>query len=144
MDVDENGGDTDVEENDENDEMSETEDGEGATPRKKKSKKLKPRKSQLDMNAVNEEQAVLAQFDGMEIQQMRNMKKYYADAIMFIDQIEGSMEVLCGLLGSKSKAEVLEVMDFFRMAYEIGFIGATVSIHPLCQHYLIDLTQFHL
>lgn len=127
MDVDENGGDTDVEEEDNADEMSETEDGEGAIPRKKKSKKLKPRKSHLDLNALNEEQAVLANFDAMEIQQMRNMKKYYADAILFIDQVEGAMDVLCGLLGSKSKAEVLEVMDFFRVAYEIGFVGATVS-----------------
>lgn len=136
MDVDDNGGDTDTEDDDNAAEMSETSDGEGegSTP-KKKSKKLKPRKSQLDLNALNEEQNVLAQFDAMEIQQMRIMKKYYADAITFIDHVEGAMDVLCGLLGSKSKAEVLEVMDFFRVAYEIGFVGATVSIYAFLHYY---------
>lgn len=125
MDVDdEAGGDT------EEDEMSVDEDDENATPRKSKSKKkaskLKPRKSQIDIEALSKEQEVLATYDEQEIATLRLQKKYYTEGLTFIDQVESAMEPMCKLLGSTSKAEVLEVMDFFRIAHEYQFESAKV------------------
>ncbi|PPQ81973.1 hypothetical protein CVT25_014624 [Psilocybe cyanescens] len=130
MDVDdEAGGDT------EEDEMSVDEDDENATPRKSKSKKkaskLKPRKSQIDIEALSKEQEVLATYDEQEIATLRLQKKYYTEGLTFIDQVESAMEPMCKLLGSTSKAEVLEVMDFFRIAHEYQFESAKEGIKKM-------------
>ncbi|KAH9478251.1 Condensin complex subunit 1 [Psilocybe cubensis] len=128
MDVDDDGGDT------EPDEMSVDGDDENTTPKKSKKKKgskLKRRKSQIDIEALNKEQEVLATFDEQEINTLRLQKKYYADALTFIDQIENAMEPMCKLLGSTSKAEVLEVMDFFRVAFEYKFDSAHEGIRKM-------------
>jgi len=37
------------------------------------------------------------------------------------------MDPMCKLLGSKNKAEVLEVMEFFKVAHEYQFESAKVS-----------------
>ncbi|KDR79872.1 hypothetical protein GALMADRAFT_222814 [Galerina marginata CBS 339.88] len=130
MDVDrEAGGDT--EEEDEASQMSVDEDDENATPKKKKAPKLKPRKSQLDVEALNQEQAILAQYTDQEIVNFRLQKKYYTDALTFIDSIERAMEPLCKLLGSKSVPEVLEIMDFFRVAYEYQFEAASEGVNMM-------------
>ena len=105
--------------------MSVDEEGGGTTPKKTKNK-LQPRKSQLDVNALNQEQAALAQYDEQEITQRRLQKKFCRDALTFIDEVENAMEPMCKLLGSKNKAEVLEVMDFFRVAHEYQFESAKV------------------
>jgi len=127
---DEADGDGDTEE-DEPSKMSidDEEDDEGATPKKAKGKKnkLQPRKSQLDVNALTQEQAALAQYDQRELTERRLRKKYYRDALTFIDQIESAMDPMCKLLGSKNKAEVLEVMEFFKVAHEYQFESAKVS-----------------
>ncbi|KAF9558299.1 ARM repeat-containing protein, partial [Agrocybe pediades] len=128
-DDDEAGGDT---EEDEGDEMSVDE--EGTTPKKKKEKKpskLERRKSQLNLEALNEEQAILAKYDEATITKMQLRKKYLSDALSFIDQIEGAMDTMCKLLGSTSKAEVLEVMDFFRMAHDLKFESANAGIKKM-------------
>jgi len=106
--------------------MSVDEEDEGATPKNK----LQPRKSQLDVDALNQEQAALAQYDEQEITQRRLQKKFCRDALTFIDEIENAMEPMCKLLGSKNKAEVLEVMDFFRVAHEYQFESAKVCLLP--------------
>ena len=100
-------------------------DEEDGTPKKSKNK-LQPRKSQLDVNALNQEQAALAQYDEQEITQRRLQKKFCRDALTFIDEVENAMESMCKLLGSKNKAEVLEVMEFFRVAHEYQFDSAKV------------------
>src|SRR5260221_13556957 len=82
-------GDTELE-----DEMSVDEENEGeATPKKSRSKpnKLQPRKSQLDVNALNQEQAALAQYDEQEITKIRLQKKFCRDALTFIDEVESAM-----------------------------------------------------
>lgn len=53
-------------------------------------------------------------------------KRYIADALEFIRQVEGSMDILGQLLGSTSKAEVLESIDFFKVAHEYQMAGAAV------------------
>jgi len=134
MDVDEEDEEDEADGDTEEDEPSkmsvdDEEDDEGATPKKAKGKKnkLQPRKSQLDVNALTQEQAALAQYDQRELTERRLRKKYYRDALTFIDQIESAMDPMCKLLGSKNKAEVLEVMEFFKVAHEYQFESAKVS-----------------
>lgn len=85
----------------------------GSSPKIKKERK--PRPSQIDIAAVQAEQSAL---DPQEIMRLRLTKKYYTDALHFINQIEGAIPTLCQLLASTSKSEVLESMKFFRTAYE--------------------------
>ena len=40
-------------------------------------------------------------------------------------------EIMCQLLGSTNKAEVLESMEFFRIAWEYQFDGAEVRLVPI-------------
>lgn len=132
---DEEGGDTEAEE--QND-MSVDEDGEEGEDRPRK-KKLKPRKSQINIEAINEEQQALAEYDANHLEQLATLKKrkkYTKDAINFIHQIELAMDVVAKLLGSKSKAEVLEAIDFFKTAYffevdkaQVRVYGATRLLH---------------
>jgi hypothetical protein len=93
---------------------------------KKKNTKLGPRKSQLDLAALSNEQEALAALQTDEILHLRLRKKYYVEALNFIRQIEGAMETMCNLLGSTNKPEVLEAMEFFRVAHEYKFLTAMV------------------
>jgi condensin complex subunit 1 len=67
---------------------------------------------------LNQEQAALAQYDEQEITKIRLQKKFCRDALTFIDGVESAMGPMCKLLGSTNKAEVLEAMEFFRVALE--------------------------
>ena len=48
-------------------------------------------------------------------------RKYYTEAIRFIDVLHGGTPVVCQLLSSKNKSEIIEAMDFFVVidAYKI-------------------------
>ena len=138
MEVDEDGEegaktDTDEEDEDEDEEDSMSVDGDSQeTPKQKKKKpkasKLKPRKSQLDMDAFTQEQAAVAALEADELLRLKLKRKYYAEAMTFIHQIENAMDVLTQLLGSTNKAEVLETMEFFRYAYSYELEGAKVIL----------------
>lgn len=122
---------------DENDEEAEGEEagneltaegqGESSTPKKKKQKKA-PRPSQLDISAIQAEQSNL---DPNLVMQLRLTKKYYTDALRFINAIEGAVPVLAQLLVSTNKSEALEAIRFFRIAYEYKFNGAEVGIKKM-------------
>jgi condensin complex subunit 1 len=73
-----------------------------------------------DLDAIAKEQITAAK-DGQAIQHLRLTKKYFSDAIAFIRLIQSGIPALSDLLVSTSKAEVLESMQFFRIAhiYEI-------------------------
>ena len=120
---------SDTESEDGASQMSVDEENDDTTPKKSRSKtnKLQPRKSQLDVNALNQEQATLAQYDEQEITKIRLQKKFCRDALTFIDEVESAMEPMCKLLGSTNKAEVLEVMEFFKIAHEYQFESAKVN-----------------
>ncbi|KAF9457593.1 non-SMC mitotic condensation complex subunit 1-domain-containing protein [Collybia nuda] len=120
----------------EEDEPSMSVDGDGsqATPRKKSKKKrskLGPRKSQINVAAVADEQTALAELDTNLILRLRLQKRYYAEALNFMRQIEGAMDIMGQLLGSTSKPEVLEAMEFFRVAYEYRFESAKIGIKKM-------------
>ncbi|KAJ6577303.1 non-SMC mitotic condensation complex subunit 1-domain-containing protein [Mycena capillaripes] len=136
------GGDTDVEEErddeEEDDEeedpsaMSVDADGEEQTPKKKKKKapKLQPRKSQIAVD-MTDEQVALETLETNQLLHLRLRKKYYAEALNFIRQIEGTMEIMEKLLGSKNKPEVLEAIEFFRVAHEYKFAKADAGIKKM-------------
>lgn len=131
MDVDDD--EADDTEEDEGEGEDESENNDQQTPRKsppkKKSKTKKaPRKSELDMTALTNEQAALAALESDQLLHLRLRKKYYVEALNFIRLVENSMEIMAQLLGSTNKAEVLESMEFFRVAYEYQFDGAKVLL----------------
>lgn len=100
-------------------------DPDAESPKKKKkssSKSKKPRASSLPPP-----QQELSPDDLAQITRLKLTKKYIADALEFIRQVEGSMDVLGQLLGSASKAEVLEAIEFWKVAYEYQMTGASVS-----------------
>jgi condensin complex subunit 1 len=95
---------------------------------KKAKKENKGRKSDaLDLSALTNEQAALAALESNHILHLKLRKRYYAEGLNFIRQIEGAMEILGQLLGSKNKPEVLEAMEFFRVAHEYQFANAEVQ-----------------
>jgi len=83
--------------------------------------------TELDIAALTSEQAALAALESNQLLHLRLRKRYYAECLNFIRQVEGAMEILTQLLGSTNKAEVLESMEFFRVAFEYQFDNAEVS-----------------
>ena len=104
-------------------------------------KRKKPRKSeQLNLNALSQEQLVVAEMEGSKIQQLKLQRKYYADALELIRWLDGAASSLCNLLASTSKSEVLEAMEYFRVASEYHLDTAPVrySRFPF-SHYQTNL-----
>lgn len=102
-------------------------------------KRKKPRKSeQLNLNALSQEQLMVAEMEGSKIQQLKLKRKYYADALELIRWLDGAGPDLCNLLGSTSKAEVLEAMEYFRVASEYRLDTAPV------RHYLLSTIRLTL
>lgn len=109
-------------------------------PKKKKSKK--PRKSELDIEALTNEQAALAALESDKLLHLRLRKRYYAEGLSFIRQIEEGIKVVEKLLASTNKLEVLEAIEFFRVAHEYQFDGAEASLvvpHTICSNLRILL-----
>ena len=105
------------------------EEGDESAPKEKiAKKKKKPRQSQLDISALQAEQSNL---DPNFVMQLRLAKKYYTDALRFINSIEGAVPILAQLLVSTNKSEALETIRFFRIAYEYKFVGAEVGIKTM-------------
>ncbi|KAI9508585.1 non-SMC mitotic condensation complex subunit 1-domain-containing protein [Russula earlei] len=97
-------------------------DGDGDEQRIPSSKnKNSGRKSELDMAALTDEQAALAALESNQLLHLRLRKRYYSEALNFIRQ----------LLGSTHKAEVLEAMEFFRVAHEYQLESAATGIKKM-------------
>jgi hypothetical protein len=92
----------------------------------KDGKKSRP-KADLDMAALTDEQAALAALESNQVLHLRLRKRYYAEALNFIRQVEEAAQIIFQLLGSTHKAEVLEAMEFFRVAHEYQLDSAAVS-----------------
>jgi condensin complex subunit 1 len=96
--------------------------------------KKKPRKSeQLNLNALSQEQLMVAEMEGSKMQQLKLKRKYYADALELIRWLDDAAPKLCDLLGSTSKAEVLEAMEYFRVAWEYRLDTAPVRHSHFCE-----------
>lgn len=100
---------------------------EGAeAPKRKKPKK--GRKSELNMDALTNEAAAMAALEGNQMLHLKLRRKYYSEALNFIRQLEAGMKIIEQLLASTNKPEVLEAMEFFRVAYEYQCDGAEVYL----------------
>ena len=98
-----------------------------STKQKKYRSKKNARKSlPVDLADASDEK-VLAAFDGQKHMKLKLTKKYVADAVAFIRQVEGAAEILAQLLVSTTKAEVLESMEFFKIANEYEMECAEVG-----------------
>lgn len=89
------------------------------------------RKSELDMAALTDEQAALAALESNQLLHLRLRKRYYSEALNFIRQVEDASTTTLQLLGSTHKPEVLESMEFFRVAHEYQLDSAQVSLEAL-------------
>jgi condensin complex subunit 1 len=98
-----------------------------SSKQKSKEGKKSRRKSDLDMAALTDEQAALAALESNQLLHLRLRKRYYAEALNFIRQVEEAAQIIFQLLGSTHKAEVLEAMEFFRVAHEYQLDNAAVS-----------------
>lgn len=61
-------------------------------------------------------QHVQAAENSEEIQRLQLTRRYYAEAIRFIETVHDASALVCQLLGSKNKSEIIEAMDFFKVA----------------------------
>jgi len=111
-------------------EVDDDEGEEGTTPKSKGKKS--GRKSELDnMAALTDEQAALAALESNQILHLRLRKRYYSEALNFIRQVEDAAQIIFKLLGSKHKSEVLESLEFFKVALEYQLDSAKVSLESL-------------
>lgn len=62
-----------------------------------------------------------------EVARLRLTQRYYAEAIRFIDSIHDASNIVCQLLLSKNKTEVIESMDFFVLLDAYGIQCAKVG-----------------
>ena len=81
-----------------------------------------PRKSSIAIEHA------FARLDQDQITKLRLTKRYYSDALTFISELEKAVPQIERLLASKVRSEVLESMDFFKVAYEYKIESAEVSI----------------
>ncbi|TIA88190.1 hypothetical protein E3P99_02731 [Wallemia hederae] len=73
----------------------------------------------------------LAQHDADQISRLQLTQSYYADALNFIHLIEKSIPTVATLLSSTNKPEVLEAIEFFRVAHEYGLSSAQVGVRRM-------------
>ena len=109
--------------------------------KKQRASKLKPRRSELNFEALAQEQQALSSLEADEHLHLKLKQKYYAEATTFTRLLGDAMENLKKLLGSTNKAEVLETMEFFRVAHEYRLKDAEVNIDVDLSS--IELTGFH-
>ena len=65
------------------------------------------------------------------IARLQLTRKYYAEAIRFIEVLHASAPVVCQLLSSKNKSEVIEAMDFFVIADAYKIEAAKTGIRRM-------------
>ncbi|KAF8679984.1 Condensin complex subunit [Rhizoctonia solani] len=97
--------------------------------RKKKAKKVKSEKPSapaLDLTNVTEEQ-----LQGNDGARLRLTKKYYADALNFIQHVELAMENIEELLTSTYRSETLEAIEFFRVCHDYEIKAASKGIRDM-------------
>lgn len=125
MEVDEGERETEDEDVDMDDETGSNPDAPKRQGKAKRSKKA--RKSELNIEALTNEQAALAALESDKILHLRLRKRYYAEGLSFIRQVEEGIKIVEKLLASTNKLEVLEAIEFFRVTHEYQFDGAEVS-----------------
>ena len=95
---------------------------------KREKGKVGARKSTAERTLGLEQAEALDTLEMANLTRFRLTKRYIADALQFIREIESAMDVVGQLLGSTSKAEVLEAIEFFKVAHEYQMFGASVGL----------------
>ncbi|ROT37807.1 condensin complex component cnd1 [Sodiomyces alkalinus F11] len=82
-------------------------------------KQQQPMTEEQKIEAVRRAQEEAATSEAIE--KLTLTKRYYSEALRFIDVLHEATGIICQLLGSKNKSEVIEAMDFFEVgdAYNI-------------------------
>lgn len=62
-----------------------------------------------------------------KMQQLTLMRTFHMDAVKFVQQLHVAIPIICQLLSSKSKPEVLEAMEFLVTAHNYKVKPAAVS-----------------
>jgi len=93
----------------------------------KNSKTPRPSQAEMDAAAVDQ-QAALSNYDHDVLMKLRLTKKYYSDAIQFIQILQSAVPFIERLLASKVKSEVLEAIYFFKTAWNYKVQGAQDGI----------------
>ena len=107
------------------------EESQDGTPRPSKSRPKRRKSDVLDLSALTTEQQQTEMLQGQQAMHHKLRKRYVAEGLGFIKQIEAAMLVIADLLGSKTKSEVLEAMDFFRITHEYSMDGAQQGIKKM-------------
>lgn len=131
---DQDGDDTVMQDSDEDDEDAAPVRGRKPAKKPKADKakaKKKGRRSGVDLQALAAAQAEMEPVDAEKVMRLRLTKRYYTDAIAFITQLETAMPNLTLLLASTNKQEVLESMEFFRVAHEYKLSGAPAGVRKM-------------
>ncbi|MBW0471967.1 hypothetical protein O181_011682 [Austropuccinia psidii MF-1] len=97
------------------------------SPSGKPGKKSRPTKTDMDAAAVDQ-QTALSHCDNNVLMKLRLTKKYYSDAIQFIQILQSAIPLIEKLLASKVKSEVLEAIYFFKTAWIYKINGAQSGI----------------
>ena len=74
-----------------------------------------------------DEQAALAALESNQLLHLRLCKRYYSEALNFIQQVGEVAQLILQLLGSTHKTKVLEAMEFFKVAHEYQLNSTEVS-----------------
>lgn len=77
-------------------------------------------------DAMLTDEQVIQLASAEEAVQLDLLKRFCTDALTFIMQIHAATPIVVSLLASKTKAEVLEAMDFLVMAYNYKIEAAAV------------------
>ncbi|KAI0030503.1 non-SMC mitotic condensation complex subunit 1-domain-containing protein [Vararia minispora EC-137] len=106
--------------------------GESAPKRHKKRGKQKARRSGIpDSSNLSADQMAVLDLQHKAKKQASYLTGYYEDATFFASHVSKASAILLQLLGSKSKAEVLEAMEFFRIAYDHKIDNAVGGIKKM-------------
>ncbi|KAJ7598958.1 non-SMC mitotic condensation complex subunit 1-domain-containing protein [Mycena floridula] len=115
----------DVDEDEKTDEDDEDENGE--KPQKAAKPKMRKSISMADITP----QVATAHLDNQKSEFLISRQWFFETAIRFIEWIEEASATVCQLLGSTSKAEVLEAIEFFRVAHSYKLECADVGIKKM-------------
>ncbi|ORE10875.1 ARM repeat-containing protein [Rhizopus microsporus var. microsporus] len=88
-------------------------------------------KNKEEEHRLTEDKVAKTVIPAEKLQQLILMKTYHEDAIAFIEQIHTCIPIVTQLLSSKSKAEVLESMDFLVIAYNYQVKKAQEGIRKM-------------
>ncbi|KAG9085131.1 Condensin complex subunit [Ceratobasidium sp. UAMH 11750] len=124
------------EEEEDREEMEEDGENGSPTPRRSKSaKKSKAKKPKVEpkrqSDAMDLAMLTEEQLDENSALRLKLTKRYYADALNFIRHVEMGMESVNEILSSTYKAETLEAIEFFRVAYEYKLKGVDSGLKKM-------------